>query len=102
MTDDLSPDLRHHLLSLGMSDRDIALCDRNTRLWQDLRLYREVAGDFLTDLSEQYQIDLYSLESLLYYPNEFEGKSLLARIFVTFVPFWTTTSETDEYFFLSR
>jgi hypothetical protein len=87
MTDDLSPDLRHHLLSLGMSDKKIAQCNRDTRLWQDLRIYGEIADDFLADLLKEYQIDMSEFNPEKYYPNEVEGKNIFMVNLIFFIPF---------------
>jgi Protein of unknown function (DUF1493) len=87
MKSDLSDDLLHYLEETGMSAQKIARCNRETRMWQDLKNYGEIAGDFLMDLSERHQIDLSQFESEKYYPDEAEGKNLISRILISLVPF---------------
>jgi hypothetical protein len=87
MSSDLSPVLLSYLAEASVTKKKRAQCNRDTRLWQDLRIYGEIADDFLTDISERHQIDLSGFDSEKYHLGEYQGKNLFTINLFFFLPF---------------
>lgn len=84
---ELSVELREYLKHCGLSERNIAKCGGNTRMYHDLGLYGDIAEAYMGVLVDHYHVDLSGFEFEKYFPPEFAGKNMLARALLWIVPF---------------
>jgi hypothetical protein len=87
MTSELSIELQEYLKHCGLSERRIAQCSGNTRMYHDLGLYGDIAETCMEVLADHYHVDLTGFEFDSYFPPEFAGKNALISIFLSIVPF---------------
>lgn len=89
---ELSRDVREYLKLCGLSDRKLAECDGQTRMYHDLGLYGDVAEAYMEVLARHYQVDLSNFRFESFFPGEFQGKTLLSRTLLWLIPFASKVS----------
>lgn len=87
MTNDLSIELREYLTRCGLPQTKIAQCNASTRMYHDLGLYGDIAQAYMEVLADHYHVDLSGFEFQTFFPEEFEGKTLLTRVLFSLIPF---------------
>lgn len=83
----LSSDLVEYLELCGMPRRVVARCKSETRMYHDLGIYGDIAEAYIDVLGSKYSVDLAGFEFDKFFPPEVLGRSLLANVFFSFVPF---------------
>ncbi|MGV7206217.1 DUF1493 family protein [Oxalobacteraceae bacterium A2-2] len=76
-----------YLSACGFSRKVIMRCAPETRLYQDLGVYGEVAEACIGLLKEKYGINLGHFVFEQYFPVEFPGTSSAERVFYWIFPF---------------
>jgi hypothetical protein len=87
MGSELSVELREYLKRCGLSEKNIAQCGGNTRMYHDLGLYGDIAEAYMGVLVDHYQVDLSGFEFEKFFPPEFAGKNMLTRALLWIAPF---------------
>jgi hypothetical protein len=87
MASDLSVELREYLKRCGLSERKIARCNGQTRMYHDLGLYGDIAEACMEELSRHYQVDLSGFEFDKFFPPEFAGKNGFLGALLSILPF---------------
>jgi hypothetical protein len=92
----LDPRVQQWLHTCGVSDRTLSRCEPETRLYQDLSAYGEVAEGWMEALEKQYGVDLRGFNFPAHFPPEFAGRSLLTRAILWLVPFAGAVARSRE------
>ena len=87
MASELSIELREYLKRCGLSENRIAQCSGSTRMYHDLGLYGDIAEVYMGVLADHYHVDLSGFEFEKFFPPEFAGRNMLARVLLWIVPF---------------
>lgn len=87
MANELSIELRECLKRCGLSERKIARCNGNTRMYHDLGLYGDIAEAYMEELADHYHVDLSGFEFDKFFPPEFAGKNALLAALFSILPF---------------
>lgn len=83
----LSVELREFLKRCGLSERKIALCNGNTRMYHDLGLYGDIAEAYMEELADHHHVDLSGFEFDKFFPPEFAGGNGLLGGLISILPF---------------
>lgn len=98
VANNLSTELREYLKRCGLSERKIAQSNIRTRMYHDLGIYGDIAEADMELLADHYRVDLSGFEFDKFFPPEFAGKSPLARVLYSIVPFSDyLTKATGDY-----
>lgn len=87
MASELSIELREYLKRCGLSERKIARCNRNTRMYHDLGLYGDIAEAYMEELATHYHVDLSAFEFDKFFPPEFAGGNAVLGALLSLFPF---------------
>lgn len=87
MGNELSTELREYLKHCGLSDGKLAKCNGDTRLYQDLDIYGDIAEAYMEVLADRYHVDMTDFEFDKFFPPEFAGKNALTRALLWIAPF---------------
>lgn len=87
MADELSIELRGYLKHCGLSERKIARCNGDTRMYHDLGIYGDIAEAYMEELADHYHVDLTGFEFDKFFPPEFAGKNALLGALFSILPF---------------
>jgi hypothetical protein len=83
----MSPQVYQYLRNCGLSEKRIANCRADTRLYHDLRVYGDIAEACLEMLRDEYQVDFRGFKFEEYFPPEFMGNNVFTSLFYSMVPF---------------
>lgn len=86
MSSELSAELCGYLKYCGLSQRMMARCRSDTRMYHDLGLYGEIAEGYMDALAENYHADMSGFEFERFFPPEFEGDDSLISALLSIVP----------------
>jgi len=98
MVNELSSELCEYLRQCGLSNGNIAKCNGDTRLYQDLNIYGDIAEAYMNVLADRYHVNMAGFEFDSFFPQEFAGKNALARALLWITPFaGTLARRSGEY-----
>ena len=82
----LPEELKAYLAKCGFSASEIAKCRLETRLYQDLGIYGDIAESYMEVLADSFNVDLSGFLFDKYFPLEFSGDSSFTRFLTTYIP----------------
>lgn len=75
------------LKTCGLSDRKLAQCVPDTRVYHDLGAYGDIAEGWMETLESDYGVDLNGFDFNAHFPLEFGGRNGLERVLLWLLPF---------------
>lgn len=84
--DSISKPVQEYLRRCGLSENELIKCNMDTRLYQDLGVYGDVAESYVEVLSNHYGVDMSGFEFDDFFPPEFDGRNWIASFFLWIFP----------------
>jgi len=76
-----------YLIKCGISEKEVNKCTLDTRLYQDLGIYGEIAEECIETLRAAYCVDLDTFDFDKYFPQEYPGATRLSKFLLWQFPF---------------